>query len=88
MAGELFILIQPKGQKHWRLAYRFNGKQKLLAGGPYPAVSLATARRWRETAKIDLAAGRDPSEIRKAAKRQAVRRAESKEHCARRENST
>lgn len=69
--GGLFILVQPKGPKHWRLAYRFEGKQKLLSGGQYPLVSLAEARKWREAAKAELVAGRDPSESRKAAKREA-----------------
>lgn len=32
--GGLFILVTPEGKKHWRLAYRFQGKQKLLSGGP------------------------------------------------------
>jgi hypothetical protein len=32
--GGLFILVMPDGGKHWRLAYRFAGKQKLLSGGP------------------------------------------------------
>jgi hypothetical protein len=29
--GGLYLLIQPHGTKRWRLAYRFSGKQKLLA---------------------------------------------------------
>lgn len=69
--GGLFVLVLPTGQKHWRLAYRFEGKQKLLSGGPYPTISLADARAWRDNAKSELAAGRDPSEVRKAAKRKA-----------------
>jgi hypothetical protein len=43
--GGLHILIQPTGSKLWRLAYRFAGKQKALALGVYPAVSLEEARR-------------------------------------------
>jgi hypothetical protein len=31
--GGMFLSIQPSGSKWWRLAYRFNGKQKLLALG-------------------------------------------------------
>ena len=67
--GGLFILVTPEGTKHWRLAYRFLGKQKLLSGGPYPLVKLADARKWRDEAKLDLLAGRDPSAVRKAAKK-------------------
>jgi len=54
--GGLFILAQPDGKKHWRLAYRFGGKQKLLWGGTYPAVSLADAQKWRDAAKTGLPA--------------------------------
>ncbi len=71
-SGGLFVLVQPNGKKHWRFTYRFGGKQKLLSGGAYPFVSLAEARNWRDEAKRSLFAGQDPSEIRKAAKRQAA----------------
>jgi len=67
--GGLFIYVTPEGSKLWRLAYRFNDKQKLLSGGPYPLVKLADARKWRDDAKADLLAGRDPSAVRKANKR-------------------
>lgn len=59
--GGLHVLITSKGSKLWRLAYRFGGKQKLLALGSYPAVSLADARSGRERAKQLLASGVDPS---------------------------
>lgn len=55
--GGLFLLIQPNDKKYWRLAYRFNGKQKTLALGVYPAVSLAKARERREDARRLLADG-------------------------------
>jgi len=65
--GGLFLLIQPKpiGSKLWRLAYRFGGKQKALALGIYPAVSLSQARDGRDEAKKLLAIGIDPSVQRK-----------------------
>lgn len=44
------------------MSYRFDKKQKLLALGGYPDVSLADARARRETAKKLLAAGIDPSQ--------------------------
>jgi integrase len=61
-SGGLHLLVQPGGGKLWRLKYRFAGKEKLLSFGPYPATSLADARRRREAAKSLLAAGTDPSE--------------------------
>ena len=38
--GGMFLLVDAKGGKYWRLAYRFLGKQKTLALGVYPEVSL------------------------------------------------
>ena len=70
--GGLHVLIQPTGSKLWRFAYRFAGKQKTLALGVYPVVSLEEARRRREQAKTLLARSIDPSVQRKANKQAAV----------------
>lgn len=67
----MFLLVQPNGAKYWRLSYRFLGKQKLLALGVYPAVTLAAARKKRDEAGEQLAAGIDPGEAKKEAKRAA-----------------
>lgn len=67
-AGGLQLWVQPNGSKLWRLAYRFGGKQKLLALGTYPQVALAEARSKRDEAKKHLRDGRDPSEVRKQEK--------------------
>jgi Arm DNA-binding domain len=64
--GGLHVLIQLTGSKLWRLAYRFGGKQKTLALGAYPEVSLEEARRRRDEAKKLLASSIDPSVQRKA----------------------
>lgn len=56
----LHVLIRPNGSKLWRLSYRFGGKQKQLALGAYPIVTLAEARQKRDAARKILAAGRDP----------------------------
>jgi integrase len=69
--GGLFLLVQPNANKLWRLAYRFDGKQKLLALGIYPATSLADARAKRDDAKKLLAVGIDPSVQRKSDRRTA-----------------
>lgn len=64
----LFLLVKPDNKKYWRLAYRFNGKQKTLALGVYPDVSLADARESRDDARKLLAKDIDPGENRKATK--------------------
>jgi integrase len=66
--GGLYLEVSPTGAKLWRLKYRVNKKEKLLAFGAYPDVSLASARQKREEARKLLAEGVDPSEQRKAAK--------------------
>ncbi|WP_374571924.1 tyrosine-type recombinase/integrase [Phenylobacterium sp.] len=70
-SGGLHILVTPNGSKLWRLAYRFQGKQKLLALGSYPDVSLRDARLARDGAKDMLEQGEDPSHARKMEKRRA-----------------
>ncbi|KAF0843442.1 integrase [Methylovorus glucosotrophus] len=66
--GGLFLLVQPNGSKYWRLAYRYQAKQKLLALGVYPDVSISLARERRDDARKLLAQGIDPSETKKATK--------------------
>jgi integrase len=65
--GGLFLHIQPKA-KYWRLKYRCAGKEKLLALGVYPDVSLKEAREERDKAKRLLASGVDPVAARRAEK--------------------
>ncbi|WP_312758227.1 phage integrase central domain-containing protein [Pantoea brenneri] len=72
--GGLYLLIHPGGSRYWRLKYRIAGKEKLLALGVYPDVSLADARGKRDEAKRLLAAGEDPGEV-KQAEKQAQRSA-------------
>lgn len=67
----LFILINPNGKKLWRFSYRFHGKQKTMAFGRYPAVSIFEARKRKDAAREKLAAGQDPAETHKAEKRRA-----------------
>ena len=60
-SGGLYLLVQPGGSRLWRMKYRVDGKEKSLAFGSYPQVSLAKAREARGTAKDMLAEGKDPS---------------------------
>jgi integrase len=55
----LYLHVKEAG-KYWRLSYRYDGKQKLLALGTYPEVSLLKARKRREEARELLADGTDP----------------------------
>lgn len=64
----LHLLVTPTGGKLWRMQYRFEGKQRLLSFGAYPAITLADARTRRDDAKRLLANGVDPGEIKKAQK--------------------
>ncbi|MHA0879147.1 tyrosine-type recombinase/integrase [Enterobacter cloacae] len=64
----MHLLVHPTGSKYWRLQYRFSGKQKMLALGVYPEVSLAEARRRREEARQLIAKNVDPGEKRKTEK--------------------
>ncbi|TAM06487.1 MAG: DUF4102 domain-containing protein [Paraburkholderia sp.] len=70
--GGLFLLITPAGQRYWRLKYRFAGKEKLLALGVYPEVTLLKARKLREEAREKLASNVDPGETRREVKRQIL----------------
>ena len=52
----LYLLVKATG-KYWRMNYRFNKKQKTLAFGVYPAMTLANARKARDKAQELLAGG-------------------------------
>jgi hypothetical protein len=64
--GGLYLEVRPAGGKWWRFKYRFGGKEKLLALGTYPDVSLKQARDRRDTARKHLSEGANPSQARKA----------------------
>jgi integrase len=56
----LYLLITPSGSRLWRQKYRVQGREKLLAHGAYPDVSLEDARAHREAARKLLSQGVDP----------------------------
>ncbi len=64
----LYLLVKANGSKYWRLRYRFDGKEKLLALGVYPKVSLSVARGMQVKAIELLDAGVDPSTDKKQQK--------------------
>ena len=63
----LYLLVNASG-KYWRLKYRFAGKEKVLAFGVYPEVSLKEARTKRDEARKLIAEGADPGVTRKQEK--------------------
>lgn len=67
----LFLLVHSNGSRYWRLKYRLHGKEKLMALGVYPAVTLAEAREKRDIARKLLAAGADPMADKREKRRQA-----------------
>ena len=66
--GDGMYLLMNSAGKYWRFDYRFAGKRRTLALGVYPDVSLADARKRRQTARQHLADGVDPSEAKRAEK--------------------
>lgn len=64
----MHLMVHPNGSKYWRLQYRFDGKQKMLALGIYPEISLSEARQRRDEAKRRVANAIDPSEQKKVEK--------------------
>jgi Arm DNA-binding domain len=65
----LYLLVTPMGGKYWRLKYRAAGKQKALALGVYPQVTLAEAREKQATARKQISQGIDPAELKREHKR-------------------
>jgi integrase len=68
----LHLMVTPAGGRLWRYRYEFGGKEKLLALGSYPAVSLADARKGREAARALLDQGLDPAVEKKTRRATAV----------------
>jgi len=81
--GGLFLMVTPTGGKLWRFKYRYDGKQKLLAFGTYPEISLLDARKRRDEARSQLAHDIDPGAVRKAQKQANTEATETFEIIAR-----
>ena len=73
--GGLYLQIETTGGKLWRYKYHFDGKEKLLAFGKYPDVSLQEARKRHSEAREQLAQGVDPMAAKKAQKAAGKERA-------------
>lgn len=71
-AGNLYLEVSPAGSKRWFWKYTFGGKEKRLALGAWPTVSLKQARMDRDDARKLVSKGHDP------AKRRQLERLEAK----------
>ena len=67
-AGGLYLQVGPNGSKRWFWKYRIGGVEKQLALGNYPAVSLTSARKARDVARLQKSEGKDPVLVRKTEK--------------------
>lgn len=91
-SGGLYLQVTPAGGKLWRFKYRLDGKEKLLAIGTYPAISLSDARKQRDEARAMVASGKDPSREKQRTKLQSRMKAEntfeaiSSEFCTKRKS--
>jgi len=81
--GGLFLSVTPPGGRLWHFKYRFDKKEKKLAFGTYPEISLAEARQRRDEARTQLAHGIDPGAVRKAKKQAETEETETFEVIAR-----
>jgi hypothetical protein len=66
--GGMYLLVNPDGSKYWRMSYKFEGTERLLAFGKYPEISLANARKQRTAARESINSGIDPSQAKRIEK--------------------
>jgi integrase len=64
----LYLLVKVGGSKLWRFRYKYGSKNKEMALGSYPSVSLSKARDLSGNSRVLLGQGIDPMEERKANK--------------------
>jgi len=66
----MYLEVTPSGGMHWRMKFRFNGKENIFSIGTYPDTTLAQARRIRDEARLKLKDGINPNEAKKQKKLQ------------------
>ncbi|ENW83653.1 hypothetical protein F909_00671 [Acinetobacter sp. ANC 3929] len=66
----MYLEVTPSGGMHWRMKFRFNGKENIFSIGSYPDTTLAQARRIRDEARLNLKDGINPNEAKKQKKLQ------------------
>lgn len=78
----LYLLLKPNGSHWWRLDYSIGGKRKTLSLGTYPDTGLKAAREKATEARQQVAAGIDPSDLRKASKAEQAKAREADKRIA------
>jgi integrase len=78
----LYLLLKPSGSHWWRLDYSIGGKRKTLSIGVYPDTGLKAAREKADEARQRVAAGIDPSDVRKASKAEQAKAQETDKRIA------
>ena len=73
----LYLEVTPGGHRWWRFKYTFGGKEKRVALGVYPQITLKDARERRDAARRQLAHYIDPSVAKREAKAARVARTEN-----------
>ena len=68
----LYLEVTKAGGRYWRMKYRFAGKEKRLAFGVYPDVTLKAARESATKARRLLQDNQDPGEARKEEKARVI----------------
>ena len=66
----MYLEVTPSGGMHWRMKFRFNGKENIFSIGSYPETTLAQARRIRDEARLHIKDGINPNEAKKRKKQQ------------------
>ncbi|MDR7135322.1 integrase [Lysobacter niastensis] len=66
--GGLYLDVRANGSRYWRMKYRHGGKERVLAFGVYPEVSLSEARQRRDAARRERRDGLDPANVKRARK--------------------
>ena len=61
----MYLEVTPSGGIHWRMKFRFQGKENIFSIGAYPDTTLAQARRIRDEARLNLKNGINPNKPKK-----------------------
>jgi len=79
----LYLKLFVNGGSHgWRFDYSLDGRRNTLSLGTYPATTLRDARKQAEDARRLIRSGRDPSDLRKAAREKVAARREAASRAA------